>query len=289
MTKQSFNRINIKIPSDLADNASLVLELFQDRTNSTDETIVADLLTDLMHWCAHHHRDFDSDLDHARIHFEAEHREASHANTSAFLTRCDLGTFAGVRPSPEVVELDDLDPSLDLDHWFEERELERTFTAWEVLERGSCPGIEFRPAGDHPGVTLVFEGSEFVNPQDLRALIRLLQDLGGDSPANFLNIHHASHATGQPLHLLQVEQIHALDCSFYSGSDVDALRQQAEGEVLARFGSAARRTWDREMADAGPFETGSILESPDLWVADLMLGTASALLVALKGRTERST
>lgn len=197
-------------------------------------------------------------------------------------SRFDLGTFVGVRPSPELVELDDADPTLNLDHRFAEHELERSFTASDVVEWRSCPAIQFCPAGDHQGVDLVFEGVEFVTPQDLRVLVRLLHELGGDSPANFLRIHHAIHATGQPLHLLQVEQIHAPDCSVYSGRHVDALRQQAEDEVLARFGPAARRTWDREMAAAGPFETGPILASPDLCVTDLMLGKEAALLVALK-------
>ncbi len=194
-------------------------------------------------------------------------------------TTFDLGTFVGVRPSPELVELDDADPALDLDHWFEERELERSFTATEVIERRSCPEIEFRPAGDHPGVTLVFEGTEFVNPQDLRALVRLLRELGGDSPANFLKIHHAIQATGRPLHLLQVEQIHALDCSVYSGNDLFAFCYQAEREVVARFGPDARSARDLEVAADEPCAAGS----PVPWITHLTLGNESAILVARKG------
>lgn len=204
----------------------------------------------------------------------------SASKTITDTSRFDLGTFVGVRPSPEPVELNDLDPSLDLDHWFEEREPERAFTASEIIERGSCPDIEFRPAGDHPGVTLVFEGSEFVNPQDLRALIRLLHELGGDSPANFLKIHYAIHATGRPLHLLQVEQIHALDFSVYSGSDISALCIQAYAELMARFGPDARNAQYPEVPTKEPCEAGSTL--PVLWAVPLTIGDASAVLLALR-------
>jgi hypothetical protein len=299
MPKQLFKPVDNSPPNVRIENVSHALKTFQDRTHSNEEDTVADLLTDLMHWCVHHQRDFNADLQRARTHFDAEPPVAftpksQPSDASANLTLFDLGTFigfdlsataedpfAGFDSLPEL-DSDLLPSSMNLDHWFEERELKPLFSAEEVVERMSCLDINFRPAGDHPGVNLVFDGCEFVPPRDVLDLIRLLDELGGDSPANFLKIACAIQVTQWPPRCLTVEQIHEMDCAVYSGGDIESLRQQAEGEVLGRFGPSARRTWDREMAVDGPFDTGPILHSPDLWVRELTLGNESALLVALR-------
>lgn len=215
-------------------------------------------------------------------------QSSSHPPTGISLTRFDLGTFVGFREpaTPEIGPVA-LWSTLDLDHWFTECELDHSFTATEVINQKQLrPGILFRPAGDHPGVTLVFEGFESVTSNDLCGLIRLLHEMGGDSPANFLKIRHAMGVTLAPIASLTVARIEAVMALVYSGTDPAALRRQAEAEILPHFGSKARRTWQREFPTEELESLGSILDSPDLLVSDLTFANASALHVGLRLRSE---
>lgn len=217
-----------------------------------------------------------------------------HRRTNSF-PPFKLGSFIGLdpratnHPQPEGIDsrrhpeppVEFLRSWLNIERWFKKHGLERSCTATEIIEQISCKSMPLRPAGDHPGVNLIFDGCNFVVSKDVLHLARLLDGLGGDSPANFLKIHHARYATGQPLHLLQVEQIHNLDRAVYSGNDLCALYCEAESDVLARFGPDARSARDRGVAANEPCQAGLVPGSLNLWITHLTLGNESALLVAL--------
>lgn len=48
------------------------LTTFRSATGVDEPDAVCDLLTDLMHWCDRHGQDFDSELERARDHYDAE-------------------------------------------------------------------------------------------------------------------------------------------------------------------------------------------------------------------------
>lgn len=57
---------------DRADWADAALKAFQKKTRTDDEDAVADLLTDLMHWCDRNNHDFGHELERARDNYSAE-------------------------------------------------------------------------------------------------------------------------------------------------------------------------------------------------------------------------
>ena len=53
-------------------SANIAIRAFQTATGTDDESVLGDLLANLLHWCDANQQDFDIALDRARWHYEAE-------------------------------------------------------------------------------------------------------------------------------------------------------------------------------------------------------------------------
>jgi hypothetical protein len=52
--------------------ANIAIRAFQAATGTADESVLGDLLANVMHWCDRNQQDFDIALERARWHYEAE-------------------------------------------------------------------------------------------------------------------------------------------------------------------------------------------------------------------------
>ena len=89
--------------------------------------------------------------------------------------------------------------------------------AWDHDLNGEA---EFWPAGDHPGVSLVFSSQCAVSATEILALDKLLHSLGSDDEENFLKIHFAMAVLGSSLDALSSEQIEDMGLMVFQGANL---------------------------------------------------------------------
>ena len=164
----------------------------------------------------------------------------------------------------------------------EQSAVDRILTAAEVVawDHDSEGEAEFWPAGDHPEVALLFRGQNTVTASELLDLDRLLTELGGDSPENFLQIHYAVNICGGNLSTLTSDEIQDNCLQIYFGTSLIDVRREAAFELFELYYPEAYRAWQASLCDGLIFDTDRFLDSPSLWVEEVRLADQVALLVA---------
>ncbi len=160
--------------------------------------------------------------------------------------------------------------------------IERLLTADEVIhwEHDADGEAEFWPAGDHPGVAVLFEHRSAVTAADLLALDRLLHELGGDAIENFLRIHHAVNCCGYDLQTVAAGTIEDQALHIFLGTNFWDLRRQAAYELFELYYPEAYTAWERSCCDGLIFDTDRFLDSPSLSAEEVRIGDRVALIVA---------
>lgn len=152
-----------------------------------------------------------------------------------------------------------------------------TVVNWDHDTSGEA---EFWPAGDHPGVALLFARQTSVTARQLLDLDRLLFDLGDDSTLNFLRIHHARNGCGRDLSLLTAPEIEDLPIQVFQGTSFLDLRRQAAFELFELHFLEEYRVWEKSVCDGLHFDPDRFLNSPAWSVEEIELNGSKALIVA---------
>ncbi|MBE7502346.1 MAG: hypothetical protein HS113_19090 [Verrucomicrobiales bacterium] len=160
--------------------------------------------------------------------------------------------------------------------------IERLLTADEVVhwEHDADGEAEFWPAGDHPGVAVVFEHRTAVTAADLLAVDRLLLELGGDAFENFLRIHFTVNCCGYDLQTLTAGTVEDQALHLFEGTNFQDLRREAAYELFELYYPEAYAAWERSCCDGLIFDTDRFLNSPSFSVEEIRLGEHVALIVA---------
>jgi hypothetical protein len=135
--------------------------------------------------------------------------------------------------------------------------------SWDHDEDGEA---EFWPAGDCPGLSLVFSHRSAVSASELVNLASVLERLGGDSEENYLRLHYAINVAGEPLH------------TFLGDSFLD-LRRNAAYELFELYYPELYRVWESSLCDGLIFDTDAFLDSPSWSTEEAKLGCRKALIV----------
>ena len=189
------------------------------------------------------------------------------------------------QPLPEPFTVPELQFNLGTFEGFNFRTqsaIERLLTADEVVhwEHDADGEAEFWPAGDHPGVAVLFEHRTAVTAADLLALDRLLLELGGDAFENFLRIHHAVNCCGYDLQTLVAGTVEDQSLHIFEGTNFLDLRREAAYELFELYYPEAYTAWERSCCDGLIFDTDRFLDSPGFSVEEVRIGGRLALLVA---------
>lgn len=157
----------------------------------------------------------------------------------------------------------------------------RILTAQEIVDwdhdaRGEA---EFWPSGDRPEVLQVFNRSS-VTASELLALDRLLQDLGDDSPGNFLRVHYAVNIRGADFDRLDARQVEDQSVHVFIGTNFIDLRREAAYELFELYHPDEFRVWNESTCDGLIFDVDRFLDSPCLFVEEIAIGDRKALVVA---------
>ncbi len=177
--------------------------------------------------------------------------------------RFNLGTFEGFNFRDQSAICTSLTAS-DVVHWDHDRNGE----------------AEFWPSGDRPEVTLLFRGRSAVNGSELADLDRLLDELGGDSPENFMRIYYAVNSGGAELGELSATAVEDQNLSLFFGSSFMDLRRAAAFELFELYYPEEYRVWEKSACDGLIFDEDRFLDSPGFSVEELTLGEQKVLLVA---------
>lgn len=148
---------------------------------------------------------------------------------------------------------------------------------WDHDKQGEA---EFWPAGDHPGVALVFTSRDAVPEGDLLALDRLLHELGGDHNVNFLRLHYAVNCQGYSLSELTAQQVDEQPLHIFQGESFLDLRREAAHELFALYFPEQYEAWEDIHCDGIIFDEDRFLDSGAWHLEEATLGDAKALIVA---------
>jgi len=175
----------------------------------------------------------------------------------------DLGTFEGFNFRPQCA-------------------IERNLTAAEVVawDHDLQGEAEFWPAGDEPGVALVFKHRSSVTAGELLALDGLLNELRGDSAVNYLRIHYAVSVLGAGLETLTRTDVEDLSLDIFVGTNFCEVRREAAYELFELYYPEEYRVWEKSHCDGLTFDPDHFLDSPVFSVEEVDLGDQVALLVA---------
>ena len=179
------------------------------------------------------------------------------------ILRFDLGTFEGFNFRGQSA-------------------IDRVLTAQEVVDwdHDLWGEAEFWPAGDRPEVRLVFGGSSSVTGSELLALDRALQELGDDSPREFLRIHYVANVSGGDLANLTRDELEDADLHLFFGTSFIDLRREAAYELFELYWPEAYKVWDSHTCDGLIFDVERFLRSPGWMVEEVTLGDQVALILA---------
>ena len=177
-------------------------------------------------------------------------------------TRFDLGTFEGF-------------------NFRDQSAIDRTLTADEVIgwDHDREGEAEFWPAGDRPEVAWLFSSQSAVAASELQGLDRLLEELGGDEPENFLKIRHALNVYSADLRTLTAEQVEDENVHLFFGPNFWDLRREAAYELFELYYPEAYAGWEKSTCDGLVFDTDRFLDSPSFSVEEVRLGDRVALIV----------
>ena len=153
----------------------------------------------------------------------------------------------------------------------------REVIAWDHDQHGEA---EFWPAGDRPEVTLIFKDRSAVTGSELLDLHRVVGELGGDTPENFLRIHHAVNLCGAALAGLSADAVEDHNLHVFFGSSFLDLRREAAFELFELYYPEEYRVWEKSLCDGLNFDTDRFLDSPAFFVEEVTLGRQVACLVA---------
>ena len=159
--------------------------------------------------------------------------------------------------------------------------IDRILTASEVVawDHDRLGEAEFWPAGDRPEVALIFRGKSAVTASELLDVDRLLTDLGGDSPENFLRIHWLVNIHGAALAGLSSEAVEDQNLHLFLGTSFIDLRREAAYELFELYYPEAYQAWEKSHCDGLNFDTDDFLDSPGFGVEEVTLPGQKALLV----------
>lgn len=149
--------------------------------------------------------------------------------------------------------------------------------AWDHDRDGEA---EFWPAGDAPAVELLFKHRASATAAELLDLDRLLNELRGDSAANYLRIHHAVNIRGARLDTLTREAVEDLPLDIFIGTNISDVRRAAAFELFELYYPEEYRVWEQSLCDGLTFDPDDFLASPIFRVEEVDLGEQVAVLVA---------
>ena len=185
--------------------------------------------------------------------------------TAAKGLQFNLGQFAGFNFRTQSA----------LDHWL----TAEAVVNWDHARNG---GAEFWPAGDVPEVALLFKPRSRVTAAELLDLDRVLQELGGDSRYNFLQIYFAVNICGDALETLSAAAVHDHEMLIFSGTSFPDLRRDAAYGLFELHYPEAFRVWKYCQCEALTFDPDRFLDSPVFRVEEVELGGEVTLLVAAR-------
>ena len=139
---------------------------------------------------------------------------------------------------------------------------------------------EFWPNGDHLGVKTVCSGRTSITAMELRALDRLLTDLGDDSEAAFLRIHYARSVLGLSLCKLTAMDVEEQNVQVFNGSSFWELRRDAAFKLFETFFPEHFKFWETNPQGILTFDWDRFLNGPFWSVEEVDLGERKVLLVA---------
>jgi hypothetical protein len=176
--------------------------------------------------------------------------------------RFDLGTFEGF-------------------NFRSQSAIERNLTAEEVVNWNHGDGeAEFWPSGENPGVALLFKGQNAVSGGELLALDQLLEDMGGNSDENFLQIYFALNHGGISVERLDATTVQDNPPQIFFGSYFFELRKEVAYELFELYYPEEYRVWEKSLCDGLIFDVDRFLDSPSFSVDEVKLGNRVALLVS---------
>ena len=148
---------------------------------------------------------------------------------------------------------------------------------WDHDRKGQA---EFWPSGDRPEVALLFKGENAITSSELLDLDRLLCQLGGDSPENFLRIHYVVNICGARIGELTSTDVEDRNISLFFGTSFMDLRRSTALELFELYHSDEYRVWEMSTCDGLIVDEDRFLDSPSFFVEEIVLGDQKALLVA---------
>jgi hypothetical protein len=175
--------------------------------------------------------------------------------------RYDFGTFDGGYWPTDYTRFEDPVPTSEI-------------LGWRDYDPGEA---EFWPAGDKPEMTLLFDGEQrrITDKEQLLALSKLLDHLGGDSAENYLRIRHALNRLGVDICALPYRALDALPVHIFVGTELAAVEDQAVGELAK---CCPGHHWAGPATEARAFLDG--LRSDPAWgLETVTFGDKVALLV----------
>jgi hypothetical protein len=149
--------------------------------------------------------------------------------------------------------------------------------AWNHDRDGEA---EFWPSGDAPAVELIFKHRASATAAELLDLDRLLNELRGDSAANYLRVHHAVNIRGARLDTLTRETVEDLPLDIFVGTNFSDVRRAAAYELFELYYPEEYRVWEKSLCDGLTFDPDHFLASPVFRVEEVDLGEQVAVLVA---------
>ena len=149
--------------------------------------------------------------------------------------------------------------------------------AWDHDRDGEA---EFWPAGDAPAVELIFKHRASATAAELLDLDRLLNELRGDSAANYLRLHYAVNVRGARLDTLTREAVEDLPLDIFVGTNFSDVRRAAAYELFELYYPEEYRVWEKSLCDGLTFDPDGFLASPIFMVEEVDLGEQVAVLVA---------
>ncbi len=151
----------------------------------------------------------------------------------------------------------------------DQRAIELILSAQEVIDwdHDAQGESEFWPAGDHPGVALIFQAADSVTPFEITALDGLLEELGDETQETFVRLHVLCHLHGHSLRSLQADDVHDLDAHVFSGHSFIDLRRQAAYELFELCYPEEYAVWEKSLCDGLIFDEDRFLDSP-VWCTE---------------------
>jgi hypothetical protein len=158
----------------------------------------------------------------------------------------------------------------------------KTLTADEVFnwDHDAHGEAEFWPAGDVAGVALIFKGQNAVTASEISALHSLLNELGGDSPENYLRIYYSVSMLGERLGDVDASKVEDQAPMIYWGDSFCDVRKEAAYELFETYYPELYRIWESTPCDGFSFDVDQFLDSPQWSTEEVKFDGRAALLIS---------